>query len=216
MNKKRKKLIFTLGIIFILLYHMGASVTEDQYTHDSPHNYLTDFTPTNEDGSINVVVEIPTGTTAKWEVTKPDGKLEWEFKDGVPREVKYLGYPGNYGMIPGTLLPEETGGDRDPLDVIVLGPAIERGEVIEAKLIGVLKLLDDGEQDDKLIAALKDTPFFEMNSIEDLNKNFNGTTTIIETWFENYKGPGEIESLGFGEKEEAMEILKTAISALKE
>ena len=44
-----------------------------------------------------------------------------------PREVKYLGYPGNYGMIPRTLLPKELGGDGDPLDVIVLGPAVERG-----------------------------------------------------------------------------------------
>ena len=40
-----------------------------------------------------------------------DGK--WEFRDGKPRVVAYLGYPGNYGMIPRTLLPKEHGGDGD-------------------------------------------------------------------------------------------------------
>ena len=57
----------------------------------------------------------------------------WEFKDGKPRIVKYLGYPGNYGMVPKTLLPENLGGDGDPLDVIVLGPQVERGSVIKCK-----------------------------------------------------------------------------------
>ncbi len=93
----------------------------DSYTIVGPKNFLTDYEPVNRDGTINVVVEIPTGTTAKWEVTKPDGKLQWEFKRGKPRVVKYLGYPGNYGMLPRTLLAKEDGGDGDPLDVIVLG-----------------------------------------------------------------------------------------------
>ena len=73
------------------------------------------------------MIEIPTGTTAKWEVVKPSGELRWEFDQGRPRVVRYLGYPGNYGMIPRTLLPKEEGGDGDPLDVVVLGPAVPRG-----------------------------------------------------------------------------------------
>jgi len=209
---KRKKLIFSLILSIILLHQLGAQVSEDPYTHSSPYNYLTDFGPTNKDGSINVVVEIPTGTIAKWEVTKPEGVLKWEFKNDKPREVKYLGYPGNYGMIPGTLLSEESGGDGDPLDVIVLGPTAERGEVVQAKLIGVLKLLDNGEQDDKLIAVEQEAPLFEVNSIQELNENFNGITDIVETWFTNYKGPGEIKSLGYGETEEALNILENSLT----
>jgi len=57
-------------------------------------------------------------------------------------------------MIPQTLLSKENGGDGDPLDVIILGPSISRGSVVKAHLIGVLKLLDGGEQDDKLIAII--------------------------------------------------------------
>ena len=99
----------------------------DTYTLRGQKNFLTDFVPVNPDGTINVVVEIPTGTTAKWEVTKPSGDIKWEFKSGAPRVVKYLGYPGNYGMVPQTLLPHALGGDGDPLDVIVLAPTVPRG-----------------------------------------------------------------------------------------
>ena len=98
---------------------------KDPYTKKGENNYLTGYEAVHDDGDINVVVEIPTGSVQKWEVDKTSGNLKWEFVDGKPREVKYLGYPGNYGMIPRTLLPKELGGDGDPLDVIVLGPAVE-------------------------------------------------------------------------------------------
>ena len=176
------------------------------------HHYVSGYAPViGED--IQVIVEIPTGTTAKGEVGKSDGLLHWEIENGRPRVVNYLGYPGNYGMIPRTLLLKDAGGDGDPLDVIVLSPPIERGAVVQAKLIGVLKRLDRSEQDDKLIAVLKDTPFYPLDSVTELDQNFNGISLIISTWFENYKGPGEREALGFGDRDEAASILDAAISA---
>ncbi|MFQ5823740.1 MAG: inorganic diphosphatase [bacterium] len=188
----------------------------DDYTLISEKNFLTDYEPINEDGTINVVIEIPAGTTAKWEVTKPNRALKWDFKEGKPRIVNYLGYPGNYGMVPKTLLPKELGGDGDPLDVIVLGSAVPRGSVVKAKLIGVLKLLDGGEQDDKLIAVLANTPLYDVSNMKELNQKFPGVTTIIETWFVNYKGPGELESNGFGDIDKAKKILENAIKAFNE
>ena len=176
-------------------------------------NYLDDYAPLTENGNINVVIEIPTGTLQKWEVMKPDGILEWEMKDGKPRVVQYLGYPANYGMIPGTLLASEDGGDGDPLDVIVLGPPLERGAVVEARLIGVLQLLDEGEQDDKLIAVADDSPFTDIQDIRDLNREFIGVTNILQLWFTSYKGPGKLTSTGFLGKEEAITLLNNAIEA---
>jgi inorganic pyrophosphatase len=163
---------------------------------------------------VNVVVEIPTGSVEKWEVDKASGLLKWEMVDGKPRVVKYLGYPGNYGMIPGTLLPKEKGGDGDPLDVIVLGPPEERGAVIQAWVVGVLKLQDRGEQDDKLIAVKGHTQFDGIRELADLQAKFPGVLEIVETWFSNYKGPGKsdrdrIKSLGYGDKQEAIQILKS-------
>jgi inorganic pyrophosphatase len=193
--------------------HPTSKVSADPYTHVSNVNFLTDYAPLAEDGDIFVVVEIPTGSNAKWEVTKPDGKLRWEIVDGKPRAVKYIGYPGNYGIVPQTLLAKSSGGDGDPLDVIVLSPAVERGSVIKVKLIGILRLLDGGEQDDKLIAVQDGTPLYAANSIEELRGEFSGVVEIVEIWFSNYKGPGVMKSMGYGNKEQAHRILQTSIAA---
>ena len=98
----------------------------DDRTVTGPRHLVRDLEPRGADGTVNVVVEIPSGTVAKWEVDKDDGSLRWEFEQGRPRVVDYLAYPGNYGMVPRTLLPEELGGDGDPLDVLILGQAVER------------------------------------------------------------------------------------------
>ena len=109
--------------------------------------------------------------------------------------INYLAYPANYGMIPQSILPKDKGGDGDPLDVIILGERIERGQLIKCHLVGMLSLLDDGEQDDKLIAVPMSGPFSEIRDITDLNNKYPGVVTIIETWFSNYKGPNQMLSL---------------------
>ena len=185
----------------------------DQYTLAGNRNLLTHFDPVDREGHINVVVEIPTGTNAKWEVDKETGYLTWELKKGKPRMVAYLGYPGNYGMVPRTILPEELGGDGDPLDVIILGPAVPRGTVVKARLLGVLQLLDDGEQDDKLIAVTLDSPLAGVRNIDELDQQFNGITDILQIWFSNYKGPGRIVSRGFADAKQARQILDATITA---
>ncbi len=183
--------------------------------HEHDKSYLNDYEAQLENGDVNVIVEIPAGTTGKWEVTKPEGELRWEIRDEKPRIVKYLGYPANYGMIPRTLLPEELGGDGDPLDVMILGDAAPRGAVIPARLIGVMIMIDDGEQDDKLIAVRPDSHFGSVHNLADLEKQFVGTTTILKAWFTNYKGNDQIKVPGFADRPKAQEILTAAIKAYK-
>lgn len=182
----------------------------DPYTLSSPKNLLKDYPSRDGSGNIQAIIEIPAGRTEKWEMDEEDGNLKWNFKKGKPRVLKYIGYPGNYGMVPRTLLPKKMGGDGDPLDIILLGPPLNRGEVASAKLIGVLKLLDDGEQDDKLIAVQFNSPLKKSESIEELDEQFPGITNILETWFVNYKGKGKMKSSGFGDLEEAEKILNEA------
>jgi inorganic pyrophosphatase len=182
----------------------------DPYTLSSDKNLLKDWPPEDESGNVHAVIEIPAGRTEKWEVDKAEGNLKWNFKKGRPRVLKYIGYPGNYGMVPQTLLSIESGGDGDPLDIILLGPPIDRGKVASAKLIGVLKLVDDGEQDDKLIAVQFNSPLKKADSIEELDERFPGITQILELWFTNYKGNGKMASNGFGDLEEAENILNEA------
>ncbi len=167
----------------------------------------------NDDGTIKAIIEIPSGTSAKWEVSKDDPKaVYWELKDDKPRVINYLGYPANYGSIPGTALPKELGGDGDPLDVIVLGQAVPRGTVADVRVIGVLKMLDGGEQDDKLIAVLaKDSPFAHIESMTQLDAEFAGVSQIIDLWFASYKGPdGGMEGKGFEDAAAARAVLEAA------
>lgn len=175
--------------------------------------HLVDGPSARTESGVHVVVEIPAGTNGKWEVDKEDGALKWEFKKGAPRVVEYLPYPGNYGMVPRTLLAKEDGGDGDPLDVLVLGPAQPRGAVVEVRLIGVLRMKDGGEQDDKLLAVLEHSPFHAVRDLGDLQESFPGVDRIVETWFTSYKGPGVMESGGFADAAEAERILARAMAA---
>lgn len=173
-------------------------------------NHLDGHPALLEGEFVNVVVEIPAGTNDKWEVEKTYGTLHWEQKDGKPRVVQYLAYPGNYGMIPRTSLPRELGGDGDPLDVLVLGPQVERGAVLHARPIGVLRLIDDGDRDDKILAVQTSGPLSDIESLEALKASYGGALLIIETWFTNYKGPGRLTSTGFGDATTAMAVVREA------
>jgi inorganic pyrophosphatase len=176
---------------------------------------LIDIPPLFEDGEVNALIEITVGTVDKWELDKVSGQIEWEKVNGKPRVVNYLGYPGNYGLIPKTLLPKSKGGDGDPLDIIVLGPPVKKGEIVKCKLVGILYLLDRGEQDDKLIAVSSNSPLYSVNDITDLKTKYNGVLEILEIWFSNYKGPNKMETKGFGNKQKAHEILNQAIAEFK-
>ncbi len=177
----------------------------DSLTCDN--NMYIDYAAKNDDGTVNAVIEIPQGTNDKWETNIETGHFFWELKEGAPRVTKYLGYPGNYGMIPRTL-----GGDGDPLDVIVLGNMIQRGTVTPAKILGVIFLDDNGEVDDKLLAAVPGTPMSALNSIVELDGLYPGLLPILGTWFTNYKGiGGGLAVQGFGDVDTAMAILDSAI-----
>ncbi len=167
--------------------------------------------PVNPDQSVNMIVEIPTGTTAKYEINKSTYILEMDSIDGKPRYIDYLGYPGNYGMIPNTILPKSLGGDGDPLDILLLGPSESRGNVLKVRVIGVLELLDNGEQDDKLIAVKPNSAWDKINNLEDLDIYYPGTKYILATFFENYKGKGKIVVKNWSGKSKAMNILENSI-----
>jgi len=126
------------------------------------------------------------------------------------------GYIANYGSIPKTALPKKLGGDGDPLDVVVFGAPIPRGEVVKVKLIGLLELMEDGDFDGKLLAVKKGSPEYNVSSVKELNLNFGDVVDEVASWFENYKGPDsglKVESIG--DVEEAMKILLASIDAFK-
>jgi inorganic pyrophosphatase len=179
-------------------------------------SFWSGYDPINPDGTVNVVVEIPAGTTAKYETNKRNGMLELEQRNGLPRFVQYLGYPVNYGAIPRSVLLKSKGGDGDSVDVVALGPAVPRGSVIRGRVIGLLDLVDGGETDTKAIVVMDDSPFAKVRSIADLDAQFPGVTTILQTWFTSYKGYGKdgrlvLSSKGFKGRAEAVRFIGDAI-----
>ena len=87
---------------------------------------------------------------------------------------------------------------------------------MKARPIGVLKMLDDGEVDDKVLAVLAGSELGSVSSVEELKRKFPGVTEIVETWFANYKGPGRIEANGYAEASEARALVKAAAAAYEQ
>ena len=98
-------------------------------------------------------------------------------------------------------------GDGDALDVILLGEPQPRGTIAKAKVLGGAKFVDQGQQDDKIIAVVQGPGIGEINSIAELNAKYPGVTDILKIWFCNYKGSGKTEFKGYVEKTDASAIL---------
>src|SRR5258705_7176848 len=101
-------------------------------------------------------------------------------------------------MVPRTLAP-----DGDALDIIVLGGGIERGHVAHTRVIGVLKMGDEGERDDKLVAVPVETAlengFSRLHDVYELDRYYPASRLLIETWFRYYWGEGATHVLGWGD-----------------
>ena len=212
----RTYLPFILIFISFGCMQQPESIRETTPKMIADHDYLRDFEPLTESGLVNVVIEIPAGDHQKWEVNKESGFLEWELATDTLREINYMGYPANYGMVPRTWLPIDQGGDDDPIDVILLGKTAERGSVIPSRVVGVIKMVDRGEQDDKLIAIDPKSHFYDVHTLEDLQTLYPGVVDILTIWFESYKGGSLVEIQSVEGESRAMFILVQSIQSYKD
>lgn len=176
----------------------------------TPH-LVHDIRAKNDDGTVNAVIEIPTGTNAKYMIDHETGQLIWEQRNGRPRVVDYLGYPGNYGIVPSTMWSRDRGGDGDPLDVLVLGTPVARGAVLRVRLVGALRLTDAGAQDDKWIAVRAEPdyrgPFRDVRDLAELDGRYPGVREILERWFSSYDAEDETSIEGWIDAAEAQHLL---------
>lgn len=136
-------------------------------------------------GHVQAVVEIPAGSSDKREYDPATRSYPVGVRNGIPRRIKYLPYPANYGFIPGTVAPKSDGGDGDALDVFVLCGALPTGTVLEIEPVGIIELLDAGERDDKVIALPLDRSMLTMD-VDDLEELPEGVVEILRTWLTNY------------------------------
>ena len=136
-------------------------------------------------GVLRAVIEIPAGSVEKRQYDHATNTFPIDRRNGVPRIVRFLPYPANYGFIPGTRMLKEEGGDGDAVDVFVLCTALPSGTVMEVEVIGVIELLDAGERDDKLIALPLD-PALRTVEASDIQELPEAAREILVAWLLNY------------------------------
>lgn len=152
---------------------------------------------------VNAIIEIPKGSKAKYELDKKSGLIKMD-------RILFssVQYPANYGFIPRTYCD-----DKDPLDILVLGqePAIPLC-IMRAKPIGVMKMIDQGEADDKIIAVHADDPeYSHINSLEQLSPH---RLREIQKFFEEYKNleNKSVKVENFFDRAEAFRVIDSALS----
>jgi inorganic pyrophosphatase len=130
----------------------------------------------NPPENLNAIIEIPRGSRAKYEIDKESGLIKL---DRVIYASMY--YPLNYGFIPQTL-----GEDHDPLDIVVLTQvSVVPRCMIPSRVIGVMRMIDRGEADDKIIAVADEDA--SVNHIQDVSELPDFFRVELKHFFENYK-----------------------------
>jgi inorganic pyrophosphatase len=153
--------------------------------------------------TVTAVVEIPRGSKNKYELDKASGLFRLD-------RVLYsaVHYPGDYGLIPRTLHE-----DGDPLDILVLvSEPTFPGSQIDSRPLGVLKMRDRGDPDDKILAVpCNDPSYEEYFDIADLPQH---SLKEIEHFFHIYKDleGRRVETIGWEKSESAMKVILDSIA----
>ena len=185
-----------------------ALLTATAYAEGWKHPFAY---PQPEDTSeFFTVIEIPAGSFTKYEIDEEHGYVLVDRYQSMP-----VVYPANYGSIPSSLA-----GDGDPLDgLIFTREPIVPGAVIKVRAIGVLHMIDGGEEDSKIIAVPAsdiDPTYDEVRNIEDLPAM---ERQRIEAFFRVYKnlpeGRKTVELNGFSGENEAKALVSEAIEAYR-
>ncbi len=151
---------------------------------------------------IRAVIEIPKDSKIKYELDKETGLLKLD-------RFLYSAtlYPGDYGLVPQTLWD-----DNDPLDIIVLtGRPVYPLTLVQVRVVGVLRMIDGDEKDDKIIGVYDNDPRFdEYKDLKDIPQHM---LKELKHFFEVYKTlqGKKCEVLEILGKKEAMKDVERAL-----
>nr|WP_256833759.1 inorganic diphosphatase [Pseudomonas oleovorans] len=159
----------------------------------------------NAPNDVHMAVEIPAGSIIKYEINE-EGLVFVDRFQSMP-----VAYPANYGSLPRTL-----GGDNDPLDALVLTrEALHPGVLIKFRPVAVLRMIDGGEADEKIIGV----PSSDVDPTYDKIRDVDDLPLIerqrIEAFFSVYKqlpeGRKKVELNGYGNAAEARQLIEEAL-----
>lgn len=171
-------------------------------------NLWHEVSPGNDiPNTINVIIEIPKGSKNKYEIDKETGLIKLDRAMKTSQD-----YPFDYGFVPKTLWE-----DGDALDVIVLTTyPLSSGILVEARPVAVMRMIDGGEGDDKVIAVPESDPRWEsVKSLADINPH---TIKEIQHFFETYKtiDGKKVEITGVEDTAAALEAVEKGLSLYEE
>jgi inorganic pyrophosphatase len=159
-----------------------------------------------EPEEIFAIIEIPRRSQNKYEYDPEGGFFKLDRVLFSP-----MFYPANYAFIPGTWSKDE-----DPLDIFVLSDEpIAQGCVVLVRPVALLKMIDCGEEDHKIIAVpVKDPRYNHINKKEDLNPHF---LKEVVHFLQRYKElqDKKVDVLGWEDKNKALEEIKESIERFK-
>lgn len=156
---------------------------------------------------VNVVIEIRRGERNKYEMDKDTGYLTLDRVNATA-----MAYPADYGYVPNTLCD-----DGDPLDaLLIIDESVPHGVVVPARPIGVLRMVDDGEGDEKLICvSAEDVTKAHIQDLADLGPEF---PKLIEHFYAHYKdwknewSGSPVSFNGWGNATDAIEVVKQSVA----
>ncbi len=161
--------------------------------------------------AVNLIIEIQKGGGRnKYETDKKTGL---RILDRV--NATTLGYPTDYGYIPGTLCE-----DGDPLDaLLVIDEPLAHGTLVPARPIGVLYMEDEGESDEKLICVAKDDiSKAYIKEVADLEPHFKNRVEHfykhVKDWKNNWNGV-KVVFKGWGNAAEAQKVIQESVERAK-
>lgn len=159
---------------------------------------------------VLLAVEIPAGGFTKYEIND-EGLVYVDRFQSMP-----VAYPANYGSLPRTLA-----GDGDPLDALVLTrEPLHPGVLVAFRPVGVLRMRDDGERDEKIIGVPTDKVDPTYAGIRDIGDLPQIERERIEAFFRVYKdlpkGRNPVELNGFGDAAEAKALVREALARFGE
>ena len=160
----------------------------------------------NSPDVINVVIEIPKGSHNKYEFDEEFGVFKLD-------RVLYspFHFPLDYGFAPQT-----RSEDGDHLDVLVMGsdPTMA-GCLVEVRPVGILRMIDSGERDFKILAVQNKNPRFETtHDLKDVEPHLLKEVAHFMEHYKDLQGK-KVETQGWGDAEEAKNEIKKAAEAYK-
>jgi inorganic pyrophosphatase len=156
---------------------------------------------------IHAVVEVPKGSRNKYEYSKKTGVISLDRVLFSP-----FHYPAEYGFIPQTFW-----GDGDPLDILVImtEPTFP-GCVIEARPVGVLKMIDKGDSDYKILAVPASDPNFDdVKDLSDLPAHFPKEVAHFFSAYKTLEGK-KVDIEGWGDAAEALKAVEEGVKLYNE